>query len=200
MSTHRSPDRPIQGRRQTPSDSPDGERSQETQNLSLGGANGQPASHESPRGSTVDVRDAACDIICRRSLAAICRVRADGRLAAATCGSVLRIHRDRTQLPHLQGVVRATDSAITRVHGVPLTAPPTPAWEELTTDNYKNPYDKYAITTPKVKDRTLRFVRACESLFTQTQARNVILAASGDLDQPRIEENVERAGKNGNYL
>jgi hypothetical protein len=36
-------------------------------------------------------------------------------------------------------VVRATDSAITHVHGLPLTAPPTPAWEKLTTNNYKIP-------------------------------------------------------------
>jgi hypothetical protein len=41
--------------------------------------------------------------------------------------------------PHLQCVVRATDSAITHVHGLPLAAPPTPAWENLTTDNYKIP-------------------------------------------------------------
>jgi hypothetical protein len=33
----------------------------------------------------------------------------------------------------------ATDSAITHVHGLPLTAPPTPAWEKLTTNNYKIP-------------------------------------------------------------
>jgi hypothetical protein len=36
-------------------------------------------------------------------------------------------------------VVRATDSAIAHVHGLPLTAPPTLAWEELTTNNYKIP-------------------------------------------------------------
>jgi hypothetical protein len=49
-----------------------------------------------------------------------------------------RIATVRSSL-HLQGVVRATDSAITHVHGLPLTAPPTPAWEELTTNNYKIP-------------------------------------------------------------
>jgi hypothetical protein len=47
--------------------------------------------------------------------------------------------------PHLQAVVRATDSAITQVHGLPPTAPPTPAWEELTTNNYKNTYDTRSV-------------------------------------------------------
>jgi hypothetical protein len=66
---------------------------------------------------------------------------ADGRLAAATRGSTLRIHRDRVRIPRspTQGVVRATDSAITHVHGLPLAAPPTPAWGKLKTNNYKIP-------------------------------------------------------------
>jgi hypothetical protein len=96
----------------------------------------------------------ACDIICRRSLAAVCRIRARMddwllRRAEAHFGSIATVHSSS----HLQGVVRATDSAITHVHGLSLTAPPTPAREELTTNNYKIP------TTNNVANDTLPFKR-----------------------------------------